>query len=218
MPTTTSPQVRQPIPNGPQTIGTCPTCGPADIQISSGEGWYNVTRSQDPGPDGRYEVHPHLDWCPVLTGETPEVACLDCGAPVTEWSESPGVILTMPNAGPHGRDDHWLGNVEDPGYVRNSSWASKREPAPDFDRVTVKPCRHEHEGRRAHEMLLAIRTVKAEQAKREAEALFAEHAAVTDAAEAAGHTELVLRWQGAVRSGSREAAGLLAAIRIVGGS
>ncbi len=217
MPTTTSPQVRQPISNGPQNIGTCPLCGPADIHISSGDGWRNVTRSQDPGPDGRHEVHPHLDWCPVLTGETPEVACLDCGAPVMEWTESPGIVVTVPGAGPNLTDGHWLGAAdEEPD--RLAIWGSERKPAPDFDRVTVRPCGHDHRGSRAHEMLLAIRTVKAEQANREAEEMFARHAAVTDAAEAAGHIELVLRWQNAVRTGSREAVGLLAALRIVGGS
>lgn len=214
MPATASPQVRAPLPNGTAgDFGSCPICYSAEIRLGS-DG--NRTRSVDPGPNGRYAIHPHHEWCPVLTGETPEVACLTCGAPVNEWSESPGVILTMPNAGPAGRDDHWLGNVEDPGYARNSAWASKREPAPDFDRVTVKPCGHEHEGRRAHEMLLAVRTARAARMNREAEATYAAYIAVTDAAEAAGHVELVLRWQDAVRTGSPEAVGLLAAIRVVG--
>jgi hypothetical protein len=218
MPTTASPQVRQPIPNGPQALGTCPTCGPADIQISSGEGWQNVTRTQDPGPDGRYEIHPHHDWCPVLTGETPEVACLDCGAPVMEYDHSPGVIVTVPHAGPNGMDGHLLGAMDEIQDKPFGTFGTTRKPAPDFDRVTVRPCGHDHRGPQAHQMLLAIRTARAAQANREAEALFAEHAAVTDGAEAAGHGEVVQRWRQAVRSGSREASGLLAAIKVLVGS
>ncbi len=216
MPTTTSPQVRQPIPNGSHHIGTCPVCGSADVTISVDRPLADViTCSQDPGPDGRHVIHPHQEWCPVLTGETPEVACLDCGAPVNEWDESRGVILTMPGAGPMGRDDHWLGNVDDPGYARNSAWASKCEPAPDFDRVTVKPCGHQHEGRRAHEMLLAIRTARAARANREADAEIAKHAELLAFVDGSEFSKVSDRYRTAVRSGSPEAPGILAVMRLM---
>jgi hypothetical protein len=213
MPTTTSPQVREPIPSGPQDLGTCPTCGPADIQISSGDGWRNVTRSRDPGPDGRYEIHPHQEWCPVLTGETPEVACLDCGAPVFGWDESPGVIVTVPHAGPNGMDGHLLGAMDEVQDKPFGMFGTTRKPAPDFDRVTVQPCGHDHRGSRAHQMLLAIRTARAEQAHREAEAIFAEHAELLEFVDGSEFSKLADRYRTAVRAGSGEAFGLLTAMR-----
>lgn len=215
MPITTLPQVKDPLPEGATaTPGTCPTCSCTELRIIERE--HNATRSAEPMADGRYEIHPHFDWCPVLSGVTPEVACLECGAPVWDIGHSPGVVLTMPNAGPYGRDDHWVGSRDDPGYRQNGRWATNEKAAPDFDKVTVGPCGHVHEGPRAHEQMAVMSRFLQAQAEREATDEFARHEGLTAAVEAAGMGVLVERWRHAVRTGSVEAVGLLAAIRVVG--
>lgn len=211
MPATTSTQVKAPLPAGhtTMTVGTCPTCHCTEWAVGSD----THTRSDEPGADGRYVMHPHHDWCPVWTGETPELACTACGAPVLEWDFSAGVQVTVPHAGPSGRDDYALGTVDEVG--RHMGFASKAEPCPEFDQLTVKPCGHELRGHEAHPIMDRLRELRLTWAQREADATLAQHAVLLPGACGAGHANLVELYRRAVYGRSKDAAGLLAAIRAV---
>lgn len=186
---------------------------------SSTDGLSPHTTADEPDGDGVWWMWPHHDWCPKWTGETPAVACPACGAPVLGYDFSPGVVLTVPQAVilPGGRvaDGHLVGTMDEVYEQPGASFHSKRESAPDFDKVTVSPCGHQLQGREGHEVLTALHTVAAEHAKVEAEAEIGRHADVLAAAEQAGHGNLAALYRAAVRRGSGEASGLLVAVKAV---
>ena len=197
-------------------IGTCTTCRCTDLS-SSHDGLSPHTKATEPDSDGVWWLWPHHDWCPTWTGEQPEVACPQCGAPVLAYDFSPGVVLTVPQAvvlpGGHVTDGHLLGSMDEVFDHPGAASYSKREAAPDFDKVMVSPCGHQLQGGEGRAVLTAVGKVAAAQAEAEADVEIARHAGLLTAVEAAGHGRLADAYRAAVRRRPGEVSGLLAAMK-----
>lgn len=209
------PQTRDPLPAGVTVTtigGPCRTCGPADIVFSLDNSWTRLTtRSVDPGPDGRYVIQGHNDWCPVWSGKQPRVAAPCCGAPVRSFHVTYAYWIVVPGAGPNGSDGYHLstGDTE----ARWGALASKRERAPQFDKATLHPCGHTVEGDDVRRVATDVNAAVAADRATTAEAAIERHQDVLTAAEAAGYEALAERYRAAVRGGDKTAAGLLEALR-----
>lgn len=216
---------RDPLADGVELVGwenhrgRCRTCCDASPGISIGPpGMTPFTRSVEPDANGQYVIQFHAGWCPVFTGETPELPCPRCGAPIEGHHLARGVIYTVPGAGPDGDDGHIMveGGGETHGRIVPAEYVpTAREPWPDGDRLTVIPCRHTLLGDEAHEVLRKAAEIRAHLRAAEHEATIAASADLLTAAETAGHTGLAIAYRDAVRQDDATALGLLTAIRVL---
>ncbi len=198
-------------------VGCCHVCNRTRIEGSSRHGIITPwTRSVEPVADGRYEMHPHERWCPVWTGETPEVACQHCGAPVTDLTYRFGYQVRVPWTPPFGNPGTLVGTLDE--IDAHESAGGETTAAPQFDKADLTPCGHTVEGSQAHQMRDLFEQARAEHHRRKAEAEIASNGVVLAAAETAGHSTLVDQYQRAVLDGSADKVGLLAALRTLAGN
>ncbi|MEU8023797.1 hypothetical protein AB0B88_16430 [Micromonospora haikouensis] len=211
-------QTRDPLPDGAPTecaIGVCPVCGSHDVIVTPADA-LPITRSVEPGPDGRHVVHFHHDWCPVFTRETPAVACPICEAPVHTYTYRNGFMVTLPGAGPAGGPGTLVGTMADINPAR-LVYGHQINPAPQYDKADVEPCGHTLEGEHAQQVDAKMREHAAADRERKTRATISEHADILDAAQRAGHEKVAQQYRRAVRTGSADASGLLAALRTLTG-
>lgn len=210
-------QTRDPLPDGvtSATIGTCPTCGPQTIVFNDCDE-PRITRSTQPGPDGQYVAHGHAEWCPIwCTSEPVTHPAPCCGARIDGFTDRQhGVWLVLPGVMP---------DTENPVLEADAApWqlaaATRRIPAPEFDRLTLIPCGHRLEGDKVHEAIAQLRQRVADIDHERAERALAEHADLLTRAEQAGYGALVDQYRAAVHASADTAAGLLAAIRTIVGN
>ncbi|MFI2663372.1 hypothetical protein [Micromonospora carbonacea] len=212
---------REPLPDGANTrmrVGRCRTCNRTSIEGSSRHGIITPrTRSVEPDADGRYEMQPHELWCPVWTGETPEVACPHphCGAPVVGLTYRPGYQVRVPWTSPFGNPGTLVGTLDE--IDASEAVGGETTADPRFDKADLVPCGHTVEGSQAQQVRDLFEQVRDARHRREAEAEIARHAVVLAAADAAGHAVLVEQYRQAVLNGSTDKAGLLAALRTLAG-
>lgn len=213
-------QTRDPLPDTANTrmrVGRCRTCNSTRMEGGSRGVTTPWTRSVEPVHGDQYEMQSHERWCPVWTGETPEVACPypHCGAPVTELTYRPGYQVRVPWTPPFGNPGTLLGTIDEIGDHRTVG--SETTPAPQFDKVDLQPCGHTVEGSDAQQVRRQFQQAEGKRWHREVEAEVARHADVLAAADTAGHGALVEQYRKAVLAGSADKSGLLAALRTLAG-
>ncbi len=217
----TTKMTRDPLP-GPATcvIGeTCPTCNRTEIASNSTDGWEQpMTRSVEPDNEGRYSMQPHEPWCPVGTEQEPaRVPCPQCGTQMTEIEFRPGREVQVEEIGPNGElVKGWL-DIDAADRHPFASPFTKSRRAQWLDSAVVGPCRHFLRDNAARQAYTVFLEAKQEIANEEAVATLAQHADLIEAARAHGGSAVVDAYATALRSGSREASGLLAAIRALAG-
>jgi hypothetical protein len=206
--------VREALPDDVRTFcfgELCRTCNQNTLSLHEA-----YTRSAEPDPDGQYHLQPHHDWCPVWTGETPELACPRCGAPVHSYDYSEGVSLEVPHA--LFGVAHLVGTAEevyahpDARYA-NTMAAPTLEPA--LSKTTVSPCGHVLKGSDALHVVTRAAELRAEKHRAEADQTIADAQQLLDAAEHAGQHALARAYREAVRGHAATAPGLLAALRLL---
>ncbi|MEU0078436.1 hypothetical protein ABZY58_11115 [Micromonospora tulbaghiae] len=202
------------------SVDLCRTCGRGELEFTGGRLDTPTTRSVRPGPDGLYQVQPHHRWCPVYTGQTPEVGCPRCGAPVEGIDYRPGYQARVPAVGPDGRirDDHVVGTLDGlHAELPATLVTAQPRPAPQFDKAYLALCGHTVEGADAQRVFRQVRDVADRRRREQAEATIERHAGLLSSAEAAGYGQLVLRYRQAVHCRSADAPGILTALRTVAG-
>ncbi|MEV5819384.1 hypothetical protein AB0L22_09425 [Micromonospora haikouensis] len=215
-------QTRQPLPADANTrmrVGRCRTCNNRRVEGGSRGVTTPWTRSVEPVHGDQYEVQYHELWCPVWTGETPQVACPHphCGAPVTEVTYRPGYQVRVPWTSPYGNPGTLVGTLDEID-VGAETFGSETIPDPQFDKADLAPCGHTVEGTQAQQVRGQFQQVLEGRRRRDAEAEIARHADVLAAAETAGHSVLVEQYRQAVIMGSTDRSGLLAALRTLAGA
>ncbi len=201
---------RERLPDGVDVVAygsSCRTCGAGGIDSEMIRSWRQVTRSEEPDEVGQYLIQPHHRWCPVWTGETAELPCPVCGAPVEGYDFENGYSLEVPDALAPGGVGHLVGSGDEVfGHPAARYVGATPKPAPSFSKMLVEPCGHELRGDVAYGVVTRAAEIRAN--RRRAEALL-------QAATQAGHSQLVEAYRRAVRSRSRDASGLLAALRLL---
>lgn len=217
---------REPFPDGPvvslRINAACDNCNySGDVAWGPTGAQTPFTRSTEPEPDGSWAVVWHERWCPVWTGETPAVACPRCGAPVETLETHPGYVLAVPGVAAGGREitQHVEWSPEAQARWGGYGAGAKMERAAVFDRAAVTPCGHTFQDVEARAVITLVNAERQRVHDAEVAEVLASHAAVLDGVRALpgpGPT-LVARYEVAVRTGSRDACGLLAAILVLAG-
>jgi hypothetical protein len=208
---------RDPLPGDVKArlnLGGCPICHRDEMTVthSSPADSTPTTRSVEPDEDGTYLIQPHRPWCPAWTGETPRLACPRCGAPIEGIEVERGAWLKVAGAGPNGQPGHIEATPEN--LARYGGFDTEIIPAPDMDVATVTPCGDVARGSTAHDVIRMFAQARQDIAAEEAAARIAVHAELLTAARASGADALVDAYEAAERASSKDAPGLLAAIRL----
>jgi hypothetical protein len=206
---------RDPLPADVTTATVGPACGTchSDTYLTDST-MPPLTRSTEPNPaDGLYVVQLHQSCCPVWTGETPDLPCPTCGAPVESHEFTPGYSLAVPH--PVFGTAHIVGTAQEVFDHPDAVFVpmAEAEPVPSMDRATVSPCGHVLQGEAAHRFMSRAAELRAVKRRAEAEALIAAAQPLLDSAEAAGQQPLARAYREAVRARSTTAPGLLVALQ-----
>jgi len=193
----------------------CRTCNAEEVSCDWRQAPY--TRSTEP-PSGSnyYLVQPHEAWCPVWTGLVPDPACPDCGAPVYDVDISPGYSLSVPD--PVLGTAHIVGTADEVfahPAARRAGAVDAAKRVKSLDKVTVSPCGHTLRGDDFRRVLVRFVDLRRHRVRAEDDAVIAAAGPLLAAAEQAGQTALADAYRTAVRARSRDASGLLAALRIL---
>lgn len=195
---------------------TCTVCRQQTITLTGRPDRIPETRSVDPDPDtGRYLVQPHERWCPVWTGQAPELPCPECGAPVHDYEYAPGYSLAVPDAlfgVAHlvGTAEEIFGNPAARAVPFNTATLE-----PSLSTTSVSPCGHILKGAAALKVVTRGAELRAAAARAEADKVIADAQGLLSAAEAAGQPRLADAYRQAVRTRAATAPGLLAALNLL---
>jgi hypothetical protein len=207
---------REALPDGAMLVfAACGTCGLDTLTWIDNE-LVATTRSARPSATGAYLVQPHHDWCPVWTGIEPELPCPQCGAPVWSWDWQPGYSLRIPGPPLLGG-----GHIVGPAEVVFGHPAARSVPlssakrAPDFDELTVFPCRHVLKGLEGNTVLTRAGALKRAAREWDDQMVLAAAGPLLAAAETAGHAVLADAYRQAVHERTGEMSGLLATLRLL---
>lgn len=209
---------RERLPAGVEVVeisrAACRTCGPTILGSDMLESWHRITRTVEPDGSGRYTIQPHQGWCPVWTGDLPDLPCPRCGAPVETIKHERGYSLAIPDARAPRGVGHLVGTADEV-FGHPASVFTQPEPEPSLDQATVGPCGHTFQGAAAHHIIDLGDELRRAHLRDEADVILTGMARLLGAAERAGHGALVEAYRTAVRGRTRDVSGLLAALRIL---
>ncbi len=147
-----------------------------------------------------------------MTDEYAEPACPVCGNTVNAYDYRPGYRLEINS--PYGRD-MLFGTGDEIYEDRRSRMAdvlAMPKPHAPSTQVDLQPCGHALKGDEASRFLTAAAQFALAEKRKAAQRVLDADRALLDAAEDAGHHELVGRYRAAVHADNNEAAGLRVAL------